>query len=113
MSFDYEVFRKNIKFIRKSIKLTGYEVAIQADINYTTYCEIENGTYTPTLKYVVNIANALKRPIASLIDIDYDFEDTNKIANIIHLLQPITDKNLLNCIYEIILATKTREGRND
>lgn len=109
MLFDYELFRKNIKEIRTNKNMSEYEMAIQADINYTTYCNIERGSRKPSLKYVVNIANALNFSVTALISERKISKNNIVIENILFQLQYITDKNFLNGIYRAILVIKTRK----
>lgn len=105
--FDYKLFCKNIKLIRESKNLSQHEMAIQCDMSDSYYSLIENGNSEPNFKVVIAIANALKTDISSLF--------TNKkaspiITSIKGKIKPISDRILLDEIYNITLLIKTHKG---
>lgn len=108
MSFDNELFCRNLKSFREKQGLTEFELSIQSNINYSTYCSVENGKRIPNFKMIISIANALKMDITSLISENNKVENYELIVSTMSNIRPITDKMILNGLYEILLLLKTR-----
>lgn len=115
MTFDYTIFCKNLERLRKERGYNKLELSIQANIEYSYYCNIENGVDIPNFKNVIGIANALKIDIIPLIT-RYEQSDVNELIlyDIGFKLKKITDRKLLEKHYEYMLSIKRQaEKQND
>lgn len=113
MIFDYEVFRKRIKYLRELRGYSKYQFSIQANIHYQYYCNIENGKKIPNFKAVIAIANALNTDLSTLIsDVDVNIGVENDlIISIASKLQRIVSRTLQQKFYNIIVLLKMREQK--
>ncbi len=65
------VFGKRLKELRKDRGLTQQQLGDMVGVTKVSICCYENGTRTPTLETLVDLADALNVKITSLLAIDY------------------------------------------
>lgn len=108
MEFDYQLFCTRITELRNKRGYNKYEMAIQADINYQYYCDIENGNSIPNFKAAISIANALKTNLSHLLDSRYSNECEEMKIVIMSKVKLIKNKDLLQKYQELIKMLKTQ-----
>ncbi len=109
MNFDYEIFCKNVQELRKIKKFNKYEMAIQSNIQYQYYCDIENGKSPPNFKAVIAIANALNTNITQLLSDTYSTENECLKADVLSMIQTISNRDILEKYLKFIIFLKTRK----
>jgi transcriptional regulator with XRE-family HTH domain len=72
-----------IRALRRLKGLTQEQVAEAAQINHSYYGRIERGEANVSLELLAAIAEALDVRAATLLDADSDFDDLDKVKNII------------------------------
>lgn len=84
-----KIFGKKLRLIRKSKKLTQEKLSELADLDPQHYCKIEAGTYFPSSKTLVKIANTFGIEISELFKNDNsENEDLEKLLFEIKQLNP-------------------------
>lgn len=72
-----ELFRENLKKIRKSKRLSQVTLAANADLSPGLIGDIESGRRNPTLISIEKIANALEIPVQQLFfDSEVNYPDS-------------------------------------
>ncbi|ADO76827.1 helix-turn-helix domain-containing protein [Halanaerobium praevalens] len=97
-----KIIGKKIKEYRKLNDLTQETLGEKADLHYTYIGQVERGEKEPSLKSLINIADALEIGIDKLL-INYDLssEVNIQISNITDLLLNRNEKEL-EMIYKIL-----------
>ena len=67
---DYKLLGKNIKEVRKSLKITQEQLAEKIEVSTVFISQIESGARKPSLETVYKISGALKIKIDTLINKD-------------------------------------------
>lgn len=108
MTFDYEIFCRRLKTLRKMAGYNKYQMSIQSNIHYQYYCNIENGNRVPNFKIIISIANALKVDLAYLLDTDDDEKNIliDKIEKTLTLASK--DSSLLEKLNDVLFAIKNQ-----
>ena len=106
------VFGKRLKELRKDKGLTQQQLGDMVGVTKVSICCYENGTRTPTLETLVDLADALSVKITSLLAIDYFAvaeEDEIKTLNVardeIEILRQLRNHHRL---YERLLEEPKR-----
>ena len=87
-----ELFRENLKKIRKSKGLSQITLATNADLSPGLVGDIEAGRRNPTLTSIEKIANALEIPVQQLFfDSEADYADSaldskEELRSVLHKL---------------------------
>lgn len=83
---DYKLLGKNIKEIRKSLKITQEQLAEKIDVSTVFISQIENATRKPSLETIYKISLTLGVKIDTLINKDTSKENINNIEQLTELL---------------------------
>jgi Predicted transcriptional regulators len=59
-TMEEEIFRKNLKYYRKKIKMSQIELAKISRIHRTHISALEKGQASPTLKTIIKLARAME-----------------------------------------------------
>lgn len=112
--FNYNLFCKRLKLFRELAGYNKYEMSIQANIDYKNYCAIENGKRIPNFRIVITLANALHSNISNFLTTEETPEDKALIIHLMNQINQISDNDtiLLQEIYDILLAIKTKRKKN-
>lgn len=99
-----EIFGKNLKKIRKDLKLNQEKFAELLDIQTRSLSDIENGKYLPTPSNIDKICNKLGVSVKNLFDEEEKNIDSkkNEIIRLINLKLKILSENQLEIIYNIV-----------
>lgn len=79
------VFGKRLRELRKEKGLTQQQLGDIVGVTKVSICCYENGTRTPTLETLIDLADALNTKLTSLLAIDYFAvaeEDETKTLNV-------------------------------
>lgn len=105
--FDVKEFGKSIKTHRKKLKISAYNFAIAANIDFTYLSNIERGTNIPTIKTVVSILNAFNMSFSECIN-NTTINQKDRYKNIINCsLNTFDEKDLL---YLLKIAETFHQG---
>ena len=63
---DLKIVYDNMRSIRKKNNLTQKDVALNLNIDRTTYCHYENGNVMPSIEFVIDFCNYMKIDISNL-----------------------------------------------
>lgn len=76
------LFSKRLKTLRKDAGLTQKELGAKVGVTKVSICCYENGTRTPTLDTLIDLANSLNVDISYFLGSDYFVvaEDDNRIG---------------------------------
>ncbi|GFI61501.1 hypothetical protein IMSAG049_00660 [Clostridiales bacterium] len=109
MTFDYDIFCKNLKTLRELAGYSKFQMSIRANIHYQYYCNIENGNRIPSFKIVIAIANALNVSIFQLLNYPASGEYSFVELSILSKLKAVSNNTeLLSNLYEVLIAIKTQ-----
>lgn len=110
MIFDYVLFCEKLTVLRKAKGYSKYLMSIYSNINYSSYCDIENGKRKPDLKDLLSIANVFEIGLLELTQDNKTYSD-NCIVNMVESkIAKITDKEMLEKIHKIALIIKIQVG---
>lgn len=107
--FNYELFCKKVKTIRKLKGYNRLQMSIQANIQYEYYCRIEKGKAIPNFKSVIYIANALHVNLSELLSNTEDYNEDINMLNITSNIKKIDNLYLANMCYEILVLIKNKD----
>ncbi len=65
------LFSKRLKELRKKAGFTQKELGAKVGVTKVSICCYENGTRTPTLDTLIDLANALEVELSYLMGVDY------------------------------------------
>ena len=106
------VFGKRLRELRKEKGLTQQQLGDIVGVTKVSICCYENGTRTPTLETLVDLADALNTKITSLLAIDYFAvaeEDETKTLNVARdEIEIIRHMRNYSKIYEMMLNEPKR-----
>ena len=97
-----KLFGKRLRKLRQRKNLTQEKLSEMVWIDPQHYCKMENGNHFPTVKNLVNIANALDIGIQDLFSFDKSEEDET-ISQITSELKKMNQKELKHFL-EIIIS---------
>lgn len=108
--FDYKEFGKFVKNNREKLKLSCFDLAITADINYSALSNIERGNIIPTTKTIVAILNALNKSFSDFECMeDNSIKDTYKIM----LERILNNMNKQDLLFLLNVAEIYKSGNED
>ena len=89
---DYKLLGRNIKEVRKSLKMTQEQLAEKIEVSTVFISQIESGARKPSLETVYKLSIALNIKIDTLINKSFDDEKTEDIDRLVELLNMCSTK---------------------
>ncbi len=89
---DYKLLGKNIKEVRKSLKMTQEQLAEKIEVSTVFISQIESGSRKPSLETIYKLSIALNVKIDTLINRDYNTEIPDDITQLVDLLNMCSPK---------------------
>lgn len=89
---DYKLLGKNIKEVRKSLKMTQEQLAEKIEVSTVFISQIESGSRKPSLETIYKLSIALKIKIDTLINTDYNTELPDDVTQLVDLLNMCSPK---------------------
>lgn len=105
-----KLFGKRLKNLRQERKLTQEKLSELVWIDPQHFCKMENGNHFPTLKNLINLANALEIDIQDLFSFDKSEED-EIISQIVSKLRKMTLKE--KCYFLEIITSYLKMQSED
>jgi transcriptional regulator len=89
---DYKLLGKNIKEVRKSLKMTQEQLAEKIEVSTVFISQIESGSRKPSLETIYKLSIALKIKIDTLINTDYNTKLPDDVTQLVDLLNMCSPK---------------------
>lgn len=89
---DYKLLGRNIKEIRKNLKITQEQLAEKIEVSPVFISQIECGARKPSLETVYKISGALNIKMDTLINNDIKEEKNDEVDRLVELLNMCSRK---------------------